>query len=129
MTDRDPLEDFLVRWRRHARRPPATSPPTAMRQLRRRLPARPASRRLPLSLAAALLAVALVVGFTLRSAHRQSPGAPATNPPRTAERLEGEPPLPLDDGVVLLWLDGETPLYLTLSPPPAESRSRTRGYP
>jgi hypothetical protein len=125
--------DFERRWRRWGERPPRTHPETAARRVLTRL-AEPAPR--PgwrpaggwTSLGARRLAVAALVlaavGVWLLTAGL--PG-PFTGPGPTVapERAPGGP-LPatpaMADGVVLMWLDAETPLYMTFAPP-----SRTTG--
>lgn len=106
----DRFDTLLREW---AARPPRTPAPFAARRLAARLaglaagetrqPRRWAFSRL--AGATAVLAV-LAAGLWLGSRPPLRPPAPAA-------------PAPVDDGVVVFWLDAETPLYLTLNPPPA----------
>lgn len=108
---RSPLEQFEERWKTWAGRPPRTSPEDAARQVLARLDGgeRRISPRLPrMTWLAAAAAVLLAVAVGLFAPHPPSP--------RTAEVAAP----PLDDGVVLIWLDSETPLYMSFAPPPAE---------
>jgi hypothetical protein len=107
--DSDRLERFEQAFRAWAERPTRLSPEQAShavveaaRQRRRR-----GTARRTLLAAAALGAVALTLG--IQSDGRQ----PAPTPP-PAVRLE---PAPLDAGQVLIWLDQETPLYMTFEAP------------
>lgn len=110
---RTPIEDFENRWKSWAERPPRTSPEAAARQVLARLDEgeRPTLPRVGLPhmrwlAAAAAVLLAMAVGLF----------APSSPPARTAEVAAP----PLDDGVVLIWLDSETPLYMSFAPPPAE---------
>jgi hypothetical protein len=105
---RPPFERFDERFKAWAERPPRTSPEEAARQVLARLDdggRRGLPRPVWLAAAAAVL-LALAVGLF-------APRPPV--PPRTAEAAAP----PLDDGVVLIWLDSETPLYMSFAPPPA----------
>lgn len=104
------LEDA---WRRHAARPPDLSPEDAAARVLRRLAERHGVTRRGrhhwrLAAAALLLVVLLAAAVLLRL-----PAAPSA-PPRAGEVAETALS---SDGVVVLWLDEETPLYLTLEPP------------
>lgn len=108
---------FEDAWRHRAARPPATSPREAAGQVLQRLAEREqaardhAARRRPLRLAAAtaLVVLALIAAAVLV----RLPHAPSV--PESAGEV-AETALP-PEGVVVLWLDAETPLYLTLEPP------------
>jgi hypothetical protein len=103
------------RFRRWAARPPATPPEEAARRVVERLEPRRRSLRslwagwdaadLRWAAAAAVLAAAATVAGLLWSPG-STPGPAASETP------------PLEQGVVLLWLDSQTPLYMTLTPPP-----------
>lgn len=103
----DRNERLEEQWRRWARRPPATPADVAARRLVARLEKERAQRVLPrrwgvlAAAAAALLVVALAVPLAVRE--------PVAPPSAVVERP------PLKEGVVLIWLDSETPLYLTLA--------------
>jgi len=104
---------FEDAWRRAADRPPRLAGSAAARRVVARLEP-PPRRRAALRWAAAaglaaVLALAVALGWW-DSRRSESLLAPETV-------AAAEAPLPLDDGVVLLWLDDETPLYLTLTPP------------
>ena len=116
------LERLEKQWQGWAKRPPSTPAPQAARRLVARLETEPRRhanlpRRwvLPTPAAAvalvavalvavALVAVALAVGLTLHEPGPVDVGTVVERPP-------------LREGVVLMWLDPETPLYLTMRPP------------
>lgn len=136
-TRRRDLEGVEERWRRWARRPPRTSPETAAHRVLARLaepdpqpgwqPAGGWTSRSARRLVAAALALA-AVGIWLLTAGPPWPlPAPDTDPgpgtesdesPSAAVRSVEVPEAPtMAEGVVLMWLDAETPLYMTLAPP------------
>ena len=99
---------------------PPTPAEQAARQVMARLPERQSQRWfggswLPVASAAAGLALMLVVGWNL---------IPRAEMPEAAavEALDLALP-PLQENVVLLWLDEQTPLYLTVAPPAPEGGS------
>ena len=99
---------------------PRTPAGQAAQQVMARLP-EPRSQRwhtsswLPLASAAAGLALMLVVGWAL---------LPGTEVPSTPVPSAAEIALPpLQENVVLLWLDDQTPLYLTVAPPATQGGS------
>jgi hypothetical protein len=102
------LKDFEKQWADWANRPPETPPEEAARILLARLPDRVAERRsvttwrvlLP---AAALVAVAIGVGILWKP---YSPTSTETSLARSS--------LALEENTALIWLDPETPLYLSL---------------
>ena len=107
--ERDPAEEFERAWKAWAERPVRRSSEDAGRRVveatRRR---RRRSRAVGALLAtAALLVVALTLGV-----RRERPGPEATPaaPPPLA-------PAALGAGQALIWLDGETPLYMTFEAP------------
>jgi hypothetical protein len=103
-------EELRRAWRRLAERPPRLAPQEAARRVLARLEPRGAQAVRRWAAAAALL-LALAAGWWQAerwNTRRRTP----TAPPAAAQAA-----LPLDEGVVLLWLDDETPLYLTLTPP------------
>jgi hypothetical protein len=130
---RDLQRDFEERWRRWGERPPRTRPETAARRVLTRLaepaprpwwqPAggwtSPGTRRL--AVAALVLAAVgiwvLTAGLPISFTGPGSTGAPVRPP---SGSLPATPAM--TDGVVLMWLDAETPLYMTFAPP-----SRTAG--
>lgn len=105
---------FDETFRHWAGRPPSTPPQVAARQVMGRL-SEPRGQRwsmggwLPAASAAAALALVLVVGWAT---------LPAGPEPSSPDRETLLPPL--DENVVLLWLDDRTPLYLTVAPPATE---------
>lgn len=102
---------FEDAWRRHAARPPTLSPEEAAGRVLHRLAQRPtAPRRRPLRLAAAAALVAVVIVAAALVRLSLSP----TVPQRAGEVAETAV---TPEGTVVLWLDEETPLYLTLEPP------------
>jgi hypothetical protein len=109
MTD-DSRQRFEEAFRRWAERPPHTPADEASRRVIARLPQHRGERwlsgsRLHFATAAAGLALLLGFGWSL---------LPKTQEEPLQEREVALPPLP--DDVVLLWLDNETPLYLTIAP-------------
>lgn len=111
----DRFEDALRDW---AARPLDTSAEKAAREVIARLPERrtggwAVGPSWQLGTAAAGLALLLVVGWMTL------PTAPESS--RLTDDL-ALPPIPHD--VVLLWLDDETPLYLTVAPPATEGGPR-----
>ncbi len=115
---RDPLKDFEKRWSLWALRPTQTSPDEAAQRLLDRLPDRIAERRLATSWRVLLPAAALVIltigaGILWRS----------YPPPPTASR-PSHSSIALDESTALIWLDPETPLYLTLTEPEAKRGER-----
>lgn len=127
------LETFETELRRWGRREPTTSGPQAVAHLRRRMdegvtkepvagwrrPAVAWSFALALAVGAGLLAVSLLDRLTddrpgIDSvADRPSWQLPA-DLPQDAAPTDGHP---TNEGVVLLWLDETTPLYMTFEPP------------
>lgn len=105
----DRERDFEDRWRTWAARPPRTSPAAAAAAVRERL-RRPAPHRwwLPAAAAAALTVTALL------SVRSLGPPRPASTPSSPAG---AEATMPLGEGEVLLWLDEDTPLYMTYQQP------------
>jgi hypothetical protein len=114
MTD-DPERRFDEEWRRRAARPPGKSPAAAAAEVRARL-SRQASAHLWRLPAAAVLVLALTAFLGVR----------LLNPPKTVPapaRVVGPVAVaPLAEGQVLIWLDEETPLYMTCQQPTGESR-------
>ncbi len=109
----DGLGRFEEQWKRWAKRPPGTPASQAARRLvarlddaERRVVATP--RRWALMAAAAV--VVLAVGLTFHE-----PPMPSGVDPVPAGTVVERPPL--KEGVVLLWLNPDTPLYLTVRPP------------
>ncbi|MEM1181589.1 MAG: hypothetical protein AAGM22_24815 [Acidobacteriota bacterium] len=109
---RDPQDRFDQALVALARKAPDTAPADAAAQVLSRLPRRRAAavrRTHPMwawANVATAVALAMVVG--LRFAPTPPPQA---DPPGAAEVQ------PLPEAVVLMWLDAETPLYLTVQPP------------
>jgi len=101
-------ERFKEEWRRWLERPTRLAPSEAAERIALSLPAqRPQHNRLrSLAAAAALLLamVALSVWMTRRS-------------PAPQHFMSIEETAPIGDGEVLIWLDDETPLYMTFQAP------------
>ncbi len=124
-----PMERFEDAWKAWARRGPRTAATDAARRLRARLDAAaldaaPGPVRLGPArgwLAAAAVAL-LAAGAWLAS----WPPAPAPDAPAGFGITE---PQPLAPGVALIWLDAETPLYMTLTPPRAAEPPVEKGDP
>jgi hypothetical protein len=115
--ERDRVEEFERAWKAWAERPARRSPEDAGRRVvdvaRRRRRRRRAIRTLLAT--AALVVVALTLGL-----RRERPGPEATPPapPHLA-------PAPLRAGQALIWLDEETPLYMTFEAPEAAPGGRS----
>ena len=99
---------FEERWREWAGRPPKTSPAAAAQEVVASLGARRQRRRPRLLVAAAAVLVA-VGGIAIHRGMR-SPGEPVV-----VETAVETPAL--GAGEVLMWLDEETPLYMTFQAP------------
>jgi hypothetical protein len=108
-----PFDDELKKW---AERPASTPPVWAARRVLARIDEEDARRHrwrfqmrpAALWLASAAAVLALVVGtFLLRN---------ESSPVPLAVQAELETP-PLGNGVALIWIDSETPLYMTFQPP------------
>jgi cytochrome c-type biogenesis protein CcmH/NrfG len=107
--ERDRVDEFEGAWKAWAERPARRSPPEAGRRVLEATRRRQRRRRTVRTLlaTAALLAIALTVGL-----HQQVPTPEPAAPPLASA--------PLKAGQALIWLDAETPLYMTFeAPPPA----------
>ena len=103
---------FEKAFRRWAEFPPETPPKEAADRVVMQLPQRRsgsllAGSRLRFAAAGAALMLVVGVGWFARQ-----PEPPASIPSPTEVALP-----PLEEHVLLLWLDRETPLYLTVAPP------------
>jgi ferric-dicitrate binding protein FerR (iron transport regulator) len=122
-------ERFVAAWRRRVERPPALSPQAAAARVRARTEARTRTvrrRRWQLATAAAVTAATLLVAVLL--VPHPGPGddgAPTARRVATSAGVVDAAATAPSDGEVVLWLDTETPLYLTLAPPPGD-RGTTR---
>jgi hypothetical protein len=104
----DPEKDFEDRWREWANRPPRKSPAFAAVEIKRRLRQADGLRRWRAPVAAA--AVLAACGFL--GVRLLSPPKPAPLPAELSTAA------PLAEGQVLIWLDPDTPLYMTYQNPP-----------
>ena len=105
-----PEQRFEDRWRKWATRPPKLTPEAAARAVAAAIREDRRPRAWPLAaVAASIVAVVLAGGLWLQ----RPPPAP-TMAAATADRD------PIADGVVLMWLDPETPLYMTFQVPESE---------
>jgi hypothetical protein len=119
---------FAAAWKRRTERPPSLSPQAAAARVRARLDGRARQRRLrrwQLATAGLVTAAALLaaVVFLPTWGPGGGPGAGAVRTAASAGTVDAA--ATPSEGEVLLWLDPETPLYLTLTPPPPE-RGTTR---
>ncbi len=97
---------FEQAWRRWATRPPRRTPAMAARAVRASLPPRRPAR---VAWAAALAAAtAVMLALVTVLVHETTPARPAQ-----AGTVVEAPQL--GSGEVLLWLDAETPLYMTFA--------------
>lgn len=120
MTDKKP-DRFDEAFKSWADQPPQTPADEAARQVMARLPERRSRQWFSgswprLASAAAGLALVLVLGWT--TLNRSAELSPAVAPSTEEVALP-----PLSENVVLLWLDKETPLYLTVAAPATEGGS------
>ena len=118
-SDRVATEQFDRAFKAWAERPPATPAEQAAGQVLERLARRPirpkrshVAWRWANAFAAILLAAVIVARF---SPVPSSTPSPIETPGGVQAGVVEAPPLP--EGVVLMWLDAETPLYLTMNPP------------
>jgi len=109
LDDRESEKNFEAAWKRLAAEPPRLSPADAAARVAQRIRAgrrrRPAFWRYAAA-AAVLIALFVVAVFEVRQNRAPTPEAPALR-----ENL------PLGDGQVLIWLDRDTPLYMTFQHP------------
>lgn len=118
MSDREKnrgMERFEHEFRRWGGRPPRTQPETAGRRIAARLG--PAHTGLPLWRMAAAAAAMLLVVWGSWGLLRLGNGTPHGHGSPTAfSRSEAYVPPPLEENVVLWWLDDKTPVYFVLEP-------------
>lgn len=108
------MDRFEQEFRRWGNRPPTTDPDEAGRRIAVRL--KPVRNGLPIwRMAAAAAAVVLLVCGTWAGLHFTGGGIPHTNPDAASANTTGFIPPPLDENVVLWWLDDETPVYFVLN--------------
>jgi hypothetical protein len=113
---KDPLKEFENRWKDWVKKTPGTAPEEAARRVMVRLPER--SRRwnrlgflpAPRYLAAAAAVALLILGIRFWG---------KTKPTAVEAPVVAEASIELGGDVALIWLDPDTPLYLTLNPPEA----------
>ncbi len=124
--DRDPMERFDTELRAWAARPTTRTPASAAREIAARIAGGPAPRprfHPAWAWTAAGLAAAVGIASWLRFG-----GAPRAGlPPAPTGRSVAPAPLDpgaeaLGDGQVLIWLDPETPLYMSFAPPAGERK-------
>ena len=115
-----PMDRFEDEWKAWARRPLRTGASDAARRLRERLE-EPVRRRSPTR---GWLAAAATVALAALGLWTSWPPGHAPDTPGTVGLVE---PQPLPPGVVLIWLDVETPLYMTLTPPGSSETPAEKG--
>jgi hypothetical protein len=114
-TPRDHLKAFEDAWKKKVGRAPETPPEVAARRILARLPERRAGwlllfeKRFILP-AAALVLVGLAIGVSTRFLVK----------PLSVSVGYPSPSIELNENMALIWLDDETPLYMTLSAPEEE---------
>jgi ferric-dicitrate binding protein FerR (iron transport regulator) len=108
--ERDPVDRFERALKVWAERPPRVSPEEASRRV---LEAARRRRRRSLTRRALLAAVAALAVIAIPGILRERPRPEAT--PAAAAALE---PRPLGANEALIWLDAQTPLYMTFEAPP-----------
>ncbi len=104
--ERDRLEEFERAWKAWAERPSRRSPGDAGRRV---VEAARRRRRRSRAIRALLATAALVVLALTLEVRRERPGPEATTPALA--------PAHLGPGQALIWLDDETPLYMTFEAP------------
>jgi hypothetical protein len=112
--ERDRVEEFEGAWKEWAERPARRSSEEAGRRVLEAARRRQRRHRTVRTLlaTAALLVIAVTLGV-----RRQGPEpAPAAEPPLASA--------PLGPGQALIWLDAETPLYMTFEAPEAAPGGR-----
>lgn len=116
MSNRD--ENRIVRFEREfcrwGSRPPLTMPEDAGRRIAAKLA--PAPTRLPLwRMAASAAAVVLLISGTWAGLKLTGDALPQVRPNEASDHSAEFVPPPLDENVVLWWLDDETPVYFVLN--------------
>ena len=104
--------EFEQAWKRWATQPPRQSPADAAAVIASRIRQQPAGRRPNWYLAAAAAVLFALVGTVV-----------VWRPVRTAPQPQPESQqasLPLKKGEVLIWIDEQTPLYMTFQAPEEE---------
>lgn len=121
----DRMRRFEERWREWSHRPPRQDASQAAHRVMTRLDERSSvsssergfgSWTWRLAAAAAVLVLATGLWLLLPGLPPSISG-PASQPPEGLETTET--PV-MGDGVVLMWLDADTPLYMTFAPPQGE---------
>lgn len=118
--NRDHDQDFDEAFRDWGRRPSRTAPEVAAIRVAARLGSR-TGRALRWRLAV-VTATAMLLGIPLALWLIPHGGGPpsTTPPPSAANPAAAMLTPPLDDNVVLSWLDPDTPVYFLLSPPDSQ---------
>ncbi len=108
-TDKDPLIRFEEAWQEWVQRPPETSAAAGAERVAAAVRASRRRRRPRWIMATAAAAALLVAGFTAHFVLRgPTPPVPTVMAPAA---------VPLGAGEVLIWLDDDTPLYMTFQEP------------
>jgi hypothetical protein len=107
--DDDGLDSrFLETWKEWAGRPPSTSPAAAANRVTARLPQKATRHpRWLYAAAAAMICVAAAMSYLWVFIIT----------PHTGTEAVTQQNAPLEEGVVLMWLDDKTPLYMNFQPP------------
>jgi hypothetical protein len=108
MSDHPAFDDEFRRW---ASRPAGTSTRRASDRVAAALPDRQQTARLPLTFLAAAAALVMAVAGAMWVATPRNAGAPSA-----ARGVDSVRPLPLEENVVLWWIDPDTPVYFVLQP-------------
>ncbi len=103
---------FAEAWKKWTRRPPQKSPAAAAAEVAYRIRHRPSAQHQSWYLAAAAAMLLLLVGTTVLWKPWRI--APAPRPASFQETI------PMGKGEVLIWLDEQTPLYMTFQAPEDE---------
>ena len=112
-SEHERMEDFEQALKAWAQRPPRRSPHEAARLVVEAVGRRQRGRRALRTLLAVAALLLIAVGVSLQ---RKGP-APEATPAAVAPR----PATPLGAGQALIWLDADTPLYMTFEAPAAAS--------
>jgi ferric-dicitrate binding protein FerR (iron transport regulator) len=108
---KSPEEQFEDAWKKWAQLPPRQSPAEAASRVRSMIEQRRRQRQPPWLFAAAAAVLVAAIALTVHWVRL----SPQTVPSQPAAVLQETPQL--GEGQVLMWIDDDTPLYMTFQPP------------